>query len=72
MKTRQKIINDVRKQLAEVNQLFTDTEYWNENVRKPHEKRIDPDPDGEMAKIKAGYERCLANEIRISEPKTHG
>lgn len=25
---------------------FNTVEYWNENVRKPHEERIDFDPDG--------------------------
>ncbi len=31
---------------SDVAQIFTDHAYWNDNVRKPGEAAIDPDPDG--------------------------
>ena len=46
----------------EIRQIFTDTAHWNENVRKPHEAIIDPDPDGMMAKIEASYTDALKRE----------
>jgi hypothetical protein len=72
MKTREQIVRQARKSLAEINQLFTDCAHWNENVRKAHEDRIDPDPGGAIAKHKAELEVLIANEIRISEPKHKG
>ncbi len=72
MKTRQEIIDKAKKNLAEVNEIFWDCDHWNDYVRKPHEKPIDPDPDGTLKRIKIYYESLLENEIRISEPKTRG
>lgn len=67
MKTRQQIINQVKRKLAEVNQLLADAEHWNSGRGKT-EGRIDVDPDGQLQQIKKNYEACLQNEIRICEP----
>jgi hypothetical protein len=71
MKTRQQIIDRVRRQLAEIEQYFNDVEHWN-NGRGLTEGKIEADPDGEMARCKKYCEGILKNEIRISEPKHKG
>jgi hypothetical protein len=43
---RAKLIARVVELRHEVAQIFVDTAFWNDNVRKPHEALIDPDPDG--------------------------
>ena len=67
MKTREEIISEWKRIRIEIQQIFNDAEYWNENVRKPHEERIDPDPDGSMAKRLKGIDALLEKEIRIAK-----
>lgn len=38
--------------IEEIDQLFIDVDYWNNYVRKPPEPPIDPDPDGELKRIR--------------------
>jgi hypothetical protein len=46
---RAKLIERVIQLRSECRQIFIDAEYWNNNVRKADEERIDPDPDGTLA-----------------------
>jgi hypothetical protein len=69
MKTRFEIIEGVKRLRRESQQIINDAESWNLNFRKPGADLIDPDPDGELKRIIAACDACLANEIRISEPK---
>jgi hypothetical protein len=46
---RAKLIQRTIEIRSECRQIFIDAEYWNNNVRKADEERIDPDPDGTLA-----------------------
>lgn len=63
MKTRIQIINESLRIRSEIEQIGDDTAHWNDNVRKPHEERIDSDPDGSMQKIVEAIEKGLAKEL---------
>ncbi len=60
MKTRQQIIDEAKRILRELELDENTLEYWNRNVRKPHEKVIPFDPDGDMAELKAKLKGLLA------------
>jgi hypothetical protein len=60
--TREQIIERAKTIRAEAQQIITDCEHWNAQVRKPHESVINPDPDGQLAKIIAGIDRGLSRE----------
>ena len=47
----------------EIAQIFIDAAHWNECVRKPDEQPIDPDPDGELRRIAAGYDFAIKRHI---------
>ena len=61
-KVRASLINKARRLRAEIEQIFSDTGYWNANVRKPHEAPIDPDPDGTMRKLADRLDRMLSSD----------
>lgn len=46
---RAKLIQRTIEIRSDCRQIFIDAEYWNNNVRKADEERIDPDPDGTLA-----------------------
>jgi hypothetical protein len=46
----------IKKQLEEINQYFLDIEHWNRT--RPLEK-IEPDPDGKLATLKATLEATV-------------
>lgn len=64
MKTREQIVNEAKKQLAEIRQYFNDVSHWN-NTRGKKEGLIDPDPDGSMHRCQKALEEMLAKEIRV-------
>lgn len=70
MKTREEIIAQMRRNLKEVRQIFTDCDHWNNRVRKPDEAIIDCDPDGQLRRIEQAYTSALAAEEKrlLSEP----
>jgi len=72
IKTRFQIIDGAKRLRAECIQIVADAEHWNKFVRKSGEPRIDPDPNGELARTVKAVDRMLANEIRICEPPTPG
>lgn len=65
MKERLKFIERAQAQRDEIVQYFNDIEHWNNSVRKPHEKPIDPDPDGQIAKL----ERALDTFLEVEKAK---
>jgi uncharacterized coiled-coil DUF342 family protein len=67
-KTRAEIINEAKRIRAECQQIFTDCEHWNSNVRKPHEAQIDPDPDGQLKRTIQAVDKMLEGEIRVCNP----
>jgi len=61
MKTKSEIITEARRQKDEIVLYFNDVRHWNNSVRKPHEQPIEPDPDGEIAKIQRALDSFLEN-----------
>ncbi len=57
---RASLVNRVRRCRDEINQLFTDAEYW--NSRHAPEESIDPDPDGLLVKLRASLQHTLESE----------
>lgn len=68
MITRNQLIENARKNRNEIAQLFTDAAYWNNHVRPPGVAAINPDPDGQLARIAAAYDAMLSREIPGYEP----
>jgi hypothetical protein len=60
--TRQQMIERAVTLRAEIELHFQTYAHWNDNVRKPDEQPIDPDPDGQLLRIAAGIDRMLATE----------
>ena len=60
--TREQLITRTRKIKSEIEQIFIDAAHWNENVRKPRQVPIDPDPDGKLALILEGLNKTLKTE----------
>ena len=60
------IIRRARMLLAEIEQVFVDVASWNDNAqaRKEGCDPIDPDPDGELGRMRDGLMRLLAAEDR--------
>lgn len=50
---RSEIIKRMIKLNNEIDQIFIDAKYWNDNVRKPGIEAIDPDPDGQLKRLRA-------------------
>lgn len=62
---RQQFVNRAKTILAEIEQIFIDIEYWNDNVRKPHEEPIDPDPDGMLGRLSDGLRKFIDHEAGL-------
>jgi hypothetical protein len=62
MKTRKEIIDEAVRIRTEINQISVDADHWNHSVRKPHEDKINPDPNGEMAELAVAIDKMLDNE----------
>jgi uncharacterized protein YktB (UPF0637 family) len=63
MKTRTEIINEALRIRRETKQIITDTQHWNDHVRKPEMARIDPDPTGQLVKIISAVENGMKGEL---------
>ena len=57
-----RIIARAKRLKAEIEQIFTDAAWWNDNGRHPHEDQIDPDPDGLLRRLVDGIDRMLADD----------
>jgi len=57
MQERAAILARARKLRADVQQAFDDAAQWNHI--HPQEQPIDPDPDGQLARIRDGLDRML-------------
>jgi hypothetical protein len=60
--TRQQLIDGAGRIRADIEQIFTDADSWNQNHRPEGESPIDPDPDGELAKCAKAIDGMLAKE----------
>jgi hypothetical protein len=66
MKTRQQIVNEAKRALREIDQIFDDAYYWNNNVRKPHGMadqmdRLRAIGNGQNPGVAAVAWKCLSN-----------
>ena len=68
-KTRQQIIQEAMRIKGEIEQIFTDVSYWNQNVRTEDEAVINPDPDGQLATLLMGLNRMLERELQLAQNK---
>jgi hypothetical protein len=59
---RRRIIGQFHRLRAEIDQIFVDCAYWNDNVRKPTEEPINPDPFGELRRLVTALDELLAND----------
>lgn len=62
MKTRSQIIDGLRRLRRDVQLDINSIESWNENVRKPDEEPIDPDPFGDLRRLIACIDNVLEND----------
>lgn len=60
---RRRILMEGHRQRAEIDQMHRDVEHWNDSVRKPHEKAIPVDPDGQDARLAADLDEMLDAEL---------
>lgn len=58
-KKRASIVERTVRMRADIRQIFTDVEHWNDHVRTANQPRIDPDPDGLLALILQKYDEQL-------------
>lgn len=65
-KTRAAILAEADRIARDIRQIFTDCASWNENVRKPHEAPIDPDPDGALACALAHCDGLLNGDVYLA------
>lgn len=59
--TRDDLIRRAREQREEIRLFFNTADHWNRT--HPDEEPIDPDPDGQLARIAAGIDVMLAKEL---------
>lgn len=64
VRQREILVERFRAARQEIAQIFIDCEYWNTQVRQPHEPPIDPDPDGDLRLLAARYDRILKNDTQ--------
>lgn len=60
--TKESLIADARRIIKNIDQMFIDVRHWNENTRPrpyPNDPPIDPDPDGQMARMRAAVQKTL-------------
>lgn len=67
---RRSLVERTRKLRQEIEQIFIDTAYWNENVRPEGVEPIDPDPDGQLKRAAQGLDRTLAVEDARNDRST--
>lgn len=61
---RRRLLDRAIKLRCQIEQIFLDCAYWNDNVRKDEEGRIDCDPDGQLRRIADGLDTMLAHEAQ--------
>lgn len=79
-KHREQIVAAVRRSLREMDQYFHDVASWNDNskARRQGCDPIDPDPDGQLSRVRESYRTFLAAEdarplppLRVGPVPTH-
>ncbi len=64
---RQRILDNAKRQIIEIDQYFFAVAHWNTHVRQPHEEPIDADPGGEMELMRDG----LREMLKLDAEKCH-
>lgn len=64
-KTRSEIVAEAKRIREEIADIFAVAEHWNTCVRKPDEDVIDPDPEGQLARMAKGLDAMLAREAAL-------
>lgn len=59
-RTRNEIVEGVRRLRDKSRQIIIDCESWNDNVRRTDEEPIDPDPDNRLARVISACDAFLA------------
>lgn len=70
---RQRLINQMAQIINDIDQMFCDAAFWNNDTRPrlyPDAAPIDPDPGGFMAKVRAGYIKSLEHEKTLGNAPT--
>lgn len=60
---RARLVERISAARQEIAQIFLDHDHWNTSVRKADEAPIDPDPDGDLARLAAFYDRLLQHDV---------
>jgi hypothetical protein len=58
------LVTRLRAARQNIAQLLIDCEYWNAEVRQPHEPPFDPDPYGDLRVLAAYYDRLLIHDTQ--------
>jgi hypothetical protein len=70
---RQRLINQMAQIINDIDQMFCDAAFWNNETRPrlyPNNAPVDPDPDGFMARVRAGYVKSLEREATLGNAPT--
>ena len=62
-RTRDEIIAEARRMVAEIEAIFADAHYWNTRVRKDGEPIIEPDPDGSLERMHKALAAMVSAEV---------
>ncbi len=63
--TREELVARMRRIRRGIEEIFIDTDYWNEYVRKPSVVPIDIDPDGKLRSLANAFDQALAKEDEL-------
>jgi hypothetical protein len=61
---RARLVAKVRAARQDIAQIFLDCDHWNREVRQPHEAPVDPDPNGDLRRLAAYYDRILKHDTQ--------
>src|SRR5689334_255411 len=70
---RQRLINQMAQIINDIDQMFCDAAFWNNETRSrlyPNDPPVNPDPDGFMARVRAGYMKSLEHEASLENAPT--
>lgn len=65
----EQLVARAKRMRDEIDDIFRTVEHWNTSVRKPHEERIDPDPDRQLEKALAQC-NSIISEFETKESRS--
>lgn len=68
-RTRDRLNERAKELLRHIEIQFNTADYWNNNIRKPNEEKIDADPDGQMKRLAASLADGLCRESTHKNPR---